>query len=318
MLALDRFCFLQHSCHAVLCCAAPQASLALLDAAVAAASGAAGGSSSNWLAAGIDPQAASSHFGSFPADRMPPNTTTGALAAAAGSPGNGVSAAAAAAAAAAQVGAAGGGLPFPSSAHAAAAQRVKASVGRPIGGGSNNTSGMVCQVGVWGEVITRHALLPHVSLPLAACMHLGPGSSLQFGPCDQNQQLLRFQTNLQAVWQPGQQPVCSHQPTSTPSFDTLKEPGSSVPLSLSLPHSHTHRLGQFTPHTVTLSLCHSLTLTQVPGCLAPLTGTHISPYFRRHRVCVAHAKADTVAINGKTCRYMQEARMLPRGDPLCP
>ena len=62
-------------------------------------------------------------------------------------------------------------------------------------------------------------------------------------------------------------------------------------------------------YCVVLHICHHLFVwclsacyPQVPGCAAPLTGTHISPYFRRHRVCMTHAKADTVVMNGKSHR----------------
>jgi hypothetical protein len=45
-------------------------------------------------------------------------------------------------------------------------------------------------------------------------------------------------------------------------------------------------------------------VVQVPDCGVPLTGAHVSNYFRRHRVCVAHAKADVVSMHGKNYRYV--------------
>lgn len=55
---------------------------------------------------------------------------------------------------------------------------------------------------------------------------------------------------------------------------------------------------------------------QVPDCGVPLTGAHVSNYFRRHRVCVAHAKADVVSMHGKNYRYVPwcaDVQVLPPG-----
>jgi hypothetical protein len=49
---------------------------------------------------------------------------------------------------------------------------------------------------------------------------------------------------------------------------------------------------------------------QVPGCHANLNAAGVSTYFRRHRVCLTHAKADQVVISGIAMRCAQKPALL--------
>eukprot|EP00883_Tetradesmus_obliquus_P001842 jgi/Sobl393_1/1193/SZX71361.1 len=49
---------------------------------------------------------------------------------------------------------------------------------------------------------------------------------------------------------------------------------------------------------------------QVPGCHANLNAAGVSTYFRRHRVCLSHAKADQVLISGIAMRFCQQCGIM--------